>query len=120
MLKKTLPPEYINMIDEFVMFQPLSKKEIKEIIKLQLNGLNALLEEQGIRVHFSKYALDLLGELGYDPIYGARPLKRVIQKKILNELSKVILSGEYSHDQVIQIDCFGDDQFQIFCEPRKE
>ena len=120
LLKKTLPPEFINRIDEFVMFQPLSKKEIKEIIKLQLNGLNALLEEQGIRVHFSKYALDLLGELGYDPIYGARPLKRVIQKKILNELSKVILSGEYSHDQVIQIDCFGDDQFQIFCEPRKE
>lgn len=120
LLKKTLPPEFINRIDEIVMFQPLSKKEIKEIIKLQLNGLNALLEEQGIRVHFSKYALDLLGELGYDPIYGARPLKRVIQKKILNELSKVILSGEYSHDQVIQIDCFGDDQFQIFCEPRKE
>ena len=120
LLKKTLPPEFINRIDQIVMFQPLSKKEIKEIIKLQLNGLNALLEEQGIRVHFSKYALDLLGELGYDPIYGARPLKRVIQKKILNELSKVILSGEYSHDQVIQIDCFGDDQFQIFCEPRKE
>jgi ATP-dependent Clp protease ATP-binding subunit ClpB len=120
LLKKTLPPEFINRIDEIVMFQPLSKKEIKEIIKLQLNGLNALLEEQGIRVHFSKYALDLLGELGYDPIFGARPLKRVIQKKILNELSKVILSGEYSHDQVIQIDCFGDDQFQIFCEPRKE
>lgn len=119
LLKKTLPPEFINRIDEIVMFQPLSKKEIKEIIKLQLNGLNQLLEEQGIRVHFSKYALDLLGELGYDPIYGARPLKRVIQKKILNELSKVILAGDYSKDQVIQIDCFGDDQFQIFCEPHK-
>lgn len=119
LLKKTLPPEFINRIDEIVMFQPLSKKEIKEIIKLQLNGLNELLEEQGIRVHFSKYALDLLGELGYDPIYGARPLKRVIQKKILNELSKVILAGDYSKDQVIQIDCFGDDQFQIFCEPQK-
>lgn len=75
LLKKTLPPEFINRIDEIVMFQPLSKKEIKEIIKLQLNGLNALLEEQGIRVHFSKYALDLLGELGYDPIYGARPFE---------------------------------------------
>lgn len=119
LLKKTLPPEFINRIDEIVMFQPLSKKEIKEIIKLQLNGLNELLEEQGIRVNFSKYALDLLGELGYDPIYGARPLKRVIQKKILNELSKVILSGDYSKDQVIQIDCFGGDQFQIFCEPQK-
>ncbi|HQQ20857.1 MAG TPA: ATP-dependent chaperone ClpB [Bacteroidales bacterium] len=119
LLKKTLPPEFINRIDEIVMFQPLSKKEIKEIIKLQLNGLNELLEEQGIRVNFSKYALDLLGELGYDPIYGARPLKRVIQKKILNELSKVILAGDYSKDQVIQIDCFGDDQFQIFCEPQK-
>jgi ATP-dependent Clp protease ATP-binding subunit ClpB len=114
LLKKTLPPEFINRIDEIVMFQPLSKKEIKEIIKLQINDLNKLLEEQNIQVEFTKYALDLLSELGYDPLYGARPLKRVIQKKILNELSKLILSGEYSKDKKIVVDSFDEGQFTFF------
>ncbi len=114
LLKKTLPPEFFNRIDEIVMFQPLSKKEIKEIIKLQINDLNKLLEEQNIQVEFTQYALDLLAELGYDPLYGARPLKRVIQKKILNELSKLILSGEYSKDKKIVIDSFNEGQFTFF------
>ncbi len=114
LLKKTLPPEFINRIDEIVMFQPLSKKEIKEIIKLQINDLNKLLEEQNIQVEFTKYALDLLAELGYDPLYGARPLKRVIQKKILNELSKLILSGEYSKDKKIVVDSFNEGEFTFF------
>jgi ATP-dependent Clp protease ATP-binding subunit ClpB len=114
LLKKTLPPEFLNRIDEVVMFQPLSKKEIKDIIKLQINDLNSLLAEQNIQVEFTKYALDLLGELGYDPLYGARPLKRVIQKKILNELSKLILSGEYTKDKKIVIDSFEDGNFTFF------
>jgi ATP-dependent Clp protease ATP-binding subunit ClpB len=114
MLKKTLRPEFINRIDEIVMFQPLSKREIKDIIKLQINDLNKMLREQSIQVEFTKYALDLLAEMGYDPIYGARPLKRVIQKKILNELSKIILSGSLHKDLPIKVDSFEDGKFAFF------
>jgi ATP-dependent Clp protease ATP-binding subunit ClpB len=96
------------------MFQPLSKKEIKEIIKLQLTDLNKLLKEQNISIEFTKYALELLAELGYDPLYGARPLKRVIQKKILNELSKLILSGEFTKDKNIVVDSFEEGKFTFF------
>jgi len=114
LLKKTLPPEFINRIDEIVMFQPLSKREIKEIIKLQINDLNNLLAQQNIKVEFTKFALDLLAELGYDPIYGARPLKRVIQKKILNELSKIILEGTIIQGNTIMIDSLEDGKFIFF------
>ena len=114
LLKKTLPPEFINRIDEIVMFQPLSKKEIKEIIKLQLTDLNKLLKEQNISIEFTKYALELLPKLGYDPIYDVRPLKRVIQKKILNELSKLILSGEFTKDKNIVVDSFEEGKFTFF------
>ncbi len=114
LLKKTLPPEFINRIDEIVMFQPLSKREIKEIIKLQINDLNNLLAQQNIKVEFTKFALDLLGELGYDPTYGARPLKRVIQKKILNELSKIILEGAIIQGNTIMIDSLEDGKFIFF------
>mgnify|MGYP001397342332 FL=1 len=111
LLKRTLPPEFINRIDEIVMFQPLSKREIKEIIKLQINNLNKLLEQQNIKLEFTKYALDLLVELGYEPTYGARPLKRVIQKKILNELSKIILDGKVEKDSTITVDSLEDGKF---------
>ena len=114
LMKKSLPPEFINRIDEIVMFQPLSKREIKGIIKIQIDQLNKLLAEQNIKVEFSKYALDLLCDLGYDPLYGARPLKRVIQKKILNELSKIILEGKVSQDGTIMIDSLEDGKFAFF------
>ena len=114
LLKKTVPPEFLNRIDEIVMFQPLSKKEIKDIIKLQINQLNILLAEQGLEVEFTKYAFDLLAELGYDPIYGARPLKRVIQKKILNEFSKLLLSDEYTKGKKIVVDSFEEGKFAFF------
>jgi ATP-dependent Clp protease ATP-binding subunit ClpB len=114
LLKKSLPPEFVNRIDEIVMFQPLSKKEIKEIIKLQIADLNKLLNEQDVQVEFTKYALDLLSELGYDPVYGARPLKRVIKKQILNELSKIILSGNLSKNQKITVDSFEEGKFAFF------
>ena len=93
------------------MFQPLSKREIREIIKLQINNLNKLLEQQNIKLEFTKYALDLLVELGYEPTYGARPLKRVIQKKILNELSKIILDGKVDKDSTITVDSLEDGKF---------
>jgi ATP-dependent Clp protease ATP-binding subunit ClpB len=114
LLKKTLRPEFLNRIDEIVMFQPLSKREIKDIIKLQINDLNRMLGEQGIQVEFTKYALDLLAEMGYDPVYGARPLKRVIQKKILNELSKILLSGSLNKDLSIKVDSFEVGKFAFF------
>jgi ATP-dependent Clp protease ATP-binding subunit ClpB len=114
LLKKALRPEFLNRIDEIVMFQPLSKREIKDIIKLQINDLNKMLGEQGVQVEFSKYAMDLLVEMGYDPTYGARPLKRVIQKKILNELSKILLSGSLNKDMPIKIDSFEEGRFAFF------
>jgi len=114
MLKKALRPEFLNRIDEIVMFQPLSKREIKDIIKLQINDLNRMLGEQGIVVEFTKYALELLAEMGYDPVYGARPLKRVIQKQILNELSKILLSGSLNKDMPIKVDSFEDGKFAFF------
>ncbi|MCQ2270636.1 MAG: ATP-dependent chaperone ClpB [Bacteroidales bacterium] len=114
LLKKSLKPEFVNRIDEIVMFQPLSKREIKNIIKLQVAQLNDLLAQQNIKVEFTKYALDQLAEMGYDPIYGARPLKRVIQKKILNELSKIILGGTLNTDEVIMVDSLEEGKFSFF------
>lgn len=114
LLKKSLKPEFVNRIDEIVMFQPLSKREIKNIIKLQISQLNDLLAQQNIKVEFTKYALDQLAELGYDPIYGARPLKRVIQKKILNELSKIILGGTLNTNEVIMVDSLEEGKFSFF------
>lgn len=116
LLKKTLKPEFINRIDEIVMFQPLSKREIKNIIKLQISQLNELLSQQNIKVEFTKYALDQLADMGYDPIYGARPLKRVIQKKILNELSKIILGGSLRTDEVIKVDSLEEGKFTFYNE----
>ncbi len=114
LLKKSLKPEFVNRIDEIVMFQPLSKREIKNIIKLQVSQLNDLLAQQNIKVEFTKYALDQLAEMGYDPIYGARPLKRVIQKKILNELSKIILGGTLKTEEVIMVDSLEEGKFSFF------
>lgn len=114
LLKKTLRPEFLNRIDEIVMFQPLSKREIKDIIKLQITQLNDILGQQNIKVEFTKYALDLLAELGYDPVYGARPLKRVIQKEILNELSKIILEDTLNKDRTIVIDTLEEGKFSFF------
>lgn len=114
LLKKTLPPEFVNRIDEIVMFQPLSKREIKDIIRLQISQLNELLGQQNIKLEFTKYALELLVEMGYNPIYGARPLKRVIQKHILNELSKIILSDSLKKNETIVVDSFEDGKFSFF------
>lgn len=114
LLKKTLPPEFVNRIDEIVMFQPLSKREIKDIIRLQISQLNELLGQQNIKLEFTTYALELLVEMGYNPIYGARPLKRVIQKHILNELSKIILSDSLKKNETIVVDSFEDGKFTFF------
>ncbi|MGI4729140.1 MAG: ATP-dependent chaperone ClpB [Janthinobacterium lividum] len=106
LLRRTIRPEFLNRIDEIIMFTPLSRNEIGSIVKLQFNQLQDTLNEMGIHLEASDAALDWLGQLGYDPQFGARPLKRVIQKKVLNELSKQILSGKINKDSNIRLDEF--------------
>ena len=116
LLRKTIRPEFLNRIDEIIMFTPLSRDEITEIVKLQFTQLQHTLAEMDITLEASEEALEWLAQLGYDPQYGARPLKRVIQKRILNELSKQILAGKVDKDSKIKLDMF-DNQF-VFLNPK--
>ena len=106
LLRQTIRPEFLNRIDEVIMFKPLMKEEIKGIIKIQLNQLTARLKEQDINLSFTDYALDFLSEHGFDPQYGARPLKRLIQKEIINLLSKKIIAGEIDKAKPVVVDVF--------------
>ncbi|MBB2150703.1 ATP-dependent chaperone ClpB [Pedobacter gandavensis] len=105
-LKQTIRPEFLNRIDELIMFTPLNRSEIRNIVDLQFNHVKETLAEMGIDIEATPEALDWLAELGYDPQFGARPLKRVIQKRILNELSKEILAGKIDKDSKIKLDTF--------------
>ena len=105
LLKKTIRPEFLNRIDEIIMFTPLNESEIRQIVTLQLNGVKKMLDKNGIRLEFTDAALDFISHEGFDPQFGARPVKRVIQKYVLNELSKEILSGHVNRDKAIVIDC---------------
>jgi ATP-dependent Clp protease ATP-binding subunit ClpB len=104
LLKKTIRPEFLNRIDEIIMFTPLNKKEIRDIVSLMFKQVQKMLLKNNIRIEITESAIDKLAALGYDPQYGARPLKRVIQKRVLNELSKMILAGEVSSEKEILID----------------
>ena len=106
LLKQTVRPEFINRIDEIVMFTPLTKSNIKEIVGLQLKGVAKMLAHQNITLDSTPEAIDYLAEKGYDPHYGARPVKRVIQKEVLNELSKEVLAGKVTIDSLILLDSF--------------
>jgi ATP-dependent Clp protease ATP-binding subunit ClpB len=106
LLKQMVRPEFINRIDEIVMFTPLSSDNIKEIVGLQLKGLVKMLAEQSITMDATPEAINYLSEKGYDPQYGARPVKRVIQREVLNQLSKEILAGKVTTDSIILLDCF--------------
>lgn len=117
LLRQTIRPEFLNRIDEIIMFTPLSRDEIGEIVKLQFKQVQDTLAEMGIQIDASEEALDWLAQLGYDPQFGARPLKRVIQKKILNELSKDILAGKVDKDSKIKLDMF-DNKF-VFLNPKE-
>ena len=103
-LKRSIRPEFLNRIDEVIMFTPLSREDVRSIVDLQMTILLKQLGEQGIQIELTNEALDWLAQLGYDPTYGARPLKRVIQKRILNELSKAILSGSINRDSKVKIE----------------
>ena len=107
LLKKTIRPEFLNRIDEIIMFTPLTEKEIRQIVGLQLNNVKKMLAENGITLEFTDAALDFISHEGYDPQFGARPVKRVIQRYVLNELSKEILSGHVNREHAITIDFAG-------------
>lgn len=106
LLKHSLRPEFLNRIDETIMFRPLSKADVKDIVKIQLNSLAKKLKEKHIEIEATDYAIDFLTNMGYDPQFGARPVKRVIQKSLLNELSKAILAGDVTVEDKIVIDEF--------------
>jgi ATP-dependent Clp protease ATP-binding subunit ClpB len=96
----------LNRVDEIIMFAPLLRKEIKSIIHIQLNNLRQLVAQSGIQLEYSDYALEFLAEHGFDPQFGARPLKRLIQKEIVNGLSRKILSGDIEKNRKVLVDVF--------------
>jgi len=106
LLRQTIRPEFLNRVDEIILFQPLMKNEIRGIVNIQLNNLKRLVAQSGIQLEFSDYALDFLAEQGFDPQFGARPLKRLIQKEIVNQLSRRILAGEIDKSQPVLVDVF--------------
>ncbi|MFN3840016.1 MAG: ATP-dependent chaperone ClpB [Cyclobacteriaceae bacterium] len=111
LLKKSVRPEFVNRIDEIIMFRPLSRKDIRKIVDIQINLVCKRLEESGVRLEVSDAARNRLAKLGYDPQFGARPLKRVLQREILNELSKQILAGKVQKDSVILVDIKNEVEF---------
>lgn len=104
LLKKSVRPEFLNRIDETIMFMPLNKTHIRQIVEIQFGLIRKQLKDNGIEIEASSEVLDYLGTLGFDPQYGARPLKRVIQREVLNELSKEILSGRIARDSVVSVE----------------
>ena len=104
MLKMQLKPEFLNRIDEIVMFEPLSKADIEKIVDLQMNALKAMLSHNGLTLDYTEAARAFIATAGYDAMYGARPVKRVIQREVVGELSKRILAGAISRDKAIVID----------------
>jgi ATP-dependent Clp protease ATP-binding subunit ClpB len=104
LLKKTIRPEFLNRIDEVIMFEPLNREDVNDIVKIQFKQIADRLAEQNMKISATDEAIDWLAQLGYDPHYGARPVKRVMQKQILNELSKQILADTVNKDKEIVVD----------------
>ena len=115
LLKQTIRPEFLNRIDETIMFLPLTKEDVKQIVTIQLNSLKKLLIERNIHLLVTDDAFEHIAEVGYDPYFGARPVKRVIQREVLNELSKSILSGTVDTSQNVIMDMF--DSKIVFRKP---
>ena len=118
LLKKTMRPELLNRIDETIMFTPLTRKDINQIVEIQLKGLAKMLTKNDIKLSWTEEAIEHIAELGYDPQFGARPVKRVLQKNILNQLSKEILAGKVKADSSILLDQF-EGQF-VFRNPKEK
>lgn len=111
LLRKTVRPEFVNRIDEIIMFRPLSQKDIRKIVDIQVDLIRKRLDEAGVKIEISDAARERLSKLGFDPQFGARPLKRVLQRELLNELSKQILSGKVNKDSVIFVDLKNETDF---------
>jgi ATP-dependent Clp protease ATP-binding subunit ClpB len=111
LLKKSVRPEFVNRIDEIVMFRPLGRKDIRKIVDIQVDLIRRRLDDAGVKLELSEIARDRLAKLGYDPQFGARPLKRVLQREILNELSKQILAGKVHKESVIFVDLRNETEF---------
>ncbi|CAM4305269.1 ATP-dependent chaperone ClpB [Zobellia nedashkovskayae] len=109
LLRKTIRPEFLNRIDDIIMFTPLSREDITKIVRLQLDGLKKNIAKQHITIDATEEAINYLANKGYDPQYGARPIKRVIQKDVLNSLSKELLSGNIKAESIVLIDSFNDE-----------
>ena len=107
-LKKSMRPEFINRIDEIIMFEPLTRKDILGILNLQLDSLKKKMEEHGIQIEFSRKFIDYMSEKGYDPAYGARPIKRILQRELVNMLAKDLIEGSVSKDRPVLVDVSGD------------
>ena len=108
MLKKTIRPEFLNRIDDIIMFLPLDKEQVQQIVRLQINGIKRMLDGNGIDLELTDRAIDFLATVGYEPEFGARPVKRAIQNYVLNDLSKRILAQEIDKDKPITVDVEGD------------
>ncbi|MDE7133998.1 MAG: AAA family ATPase, partial [Rikenellaceae bacterium] len=108
LMKQTIRPEFLNRIDDIVMFTPLQKSEVRQIVELQINSLVRMMNNEGLSMEVTDSALDYIARAGYDPQFGARPVKRAIQKLLVNELSKQILSGAVDKDNPITVDCKDD------------
>ena len=104
MLKKTIRPEFLNRIDETIMFLPLTQEQIKQVVRLQINGITQMLEGNGVTLQLTDAALDFLADAGYDPEFGARPVKRAIQRYLLNDLSKTMLAQHIDRTRPIIVD----------------
>ena len=104
MLKKTIRPEFLNRIDEIIMFQPLDKEQIKQIVRLQINGIQKMLADNGVTLQIADEAVEFLATAGFDPEFGARPVKRAIQRYLLNDLSKKLLAQEVDRSQPIVVE----------------
>ena len=105
LLKKAIRPEFLNRIEEIIMFAPLDESQITEIVKMQLNGIKNMLAENGVKLEITEKALEFIAAEGYDPQFGARPVKRAIQRYVLNDLSKELISGKVNNEQPIIVDC---------------
>ena len=108
MLKKTIRPEFLNRIDETIMFLPLTHDQIRQVVKLQINGITKMLESNGVKLQLTEAAVDFLANAGFDPEFGARPVKRAIQRYLLNDLSKTMLSQDIDRTKPITVDSTGE------------
>ncbi len=108
-LRQTIRPEFLNRIDEIIMFEPLTRNDIREILHIQMDQLKRKLSEDGVEIEFTEAFVDYMTEKGYDPAFGARPVKRVMQRELVNQLAKAILDGTVHKDSVVEVDAVGDE-----------